>query len=212
MRVLLLLMCPGILNAAVVIDRVAVVVGKHVIKASDIERDLRVTSFLNSETLSMTPQARRKAADRLVDQAFLREELVTGPYRRASDSDAQTMLKQIRQERFAGSDTRLNQTLQRYGLTQEQLTAQLLWQLTVLRYIDQRFRAGVNVTGDEINAYYDQHRNELRRQWGAGSSPESLEPKIRELLIGQRVNEQFEAWLDSTRKAGHVEFREGAFQ
>lgn len=212
MRALLFLLSLVALHAAVVIDRVAVVVGKHVIKSSDIERDLRVTSFLNSEPLSLTPQARRKAADRLVDQALLRDEIVTGQYRRASDADAQAMLKQIRQDRFAGSDARLTQSLTRYGLTEGQLTEQLLWQLTVLRYIDQRFRGGVNVTGEEIETYYSQHQNDIRRRWGAESTKESAEAKIRELLTGQRVNEQFETWLETTRKTAHIEFREGAFQ
>ncbi|MES1261151.1 MAG: hypothetical protein ABUS49_05380 [Acidobacteriota bacterium] len=212
MRWLILLVSLASLRAGVVIDRVAVVVGKHVIKASDIDRDLRVTGFLNAEPLAMTAQAKRKAADRLVDQAVIRDEIITGQYRRASDSDARAMFKQLVQDRFGGSEARLRQALTHYGLTGEELTAQLLWQLTVLRFIDQRFQAGVNVTDEEIDAYYKQHSGELRRRWPAASSPEALQPKIRELLAGQQVNEQFEAWLDAARTSSHVEFREGAFQ
>jgi hypothetical protein len=42
----ILLFC-GVLAGAVVIDRIAVIVGKHAIKSSNIGRDLRVTQFLN---------------------------------------------------------------------------------------------------------------------------------------------------------------------
>jgi len=36
---------------AVVLDRIAVIVGKHVIKTSDIDVDLRLTAFLNREAV-----------------------------------------------------------------------------------------------------------------------------------------------------------------
>lgn len=200
------------LSAAVVIDRVAVVVNRHVIKASDIDRDLRVTSFLNGEPLAETPANKRKAADRLIDQAVIREEIATGQYRRASDSDAEAMLKQIRQERFGGSEVRLRQALAPYRLTEDELRAQLLWQLTVLRFIDQRFRSGITVGEGEVRDYYNQHASELKRQWPVNNSLEAVEPKVRELLMGQRVNEQFETWLDSARKSAHIEYRQEAFQ
>ena len=89
------------------IDRIAVIAGKHVIKTSDIERDLRVTEFLNREPLSVTADRKRKAADRLIDQAIIRDEISTGEYRRATDADAKGMLDQIRKDRFGGSEARL---------------------------------------------------------------------------------------------------------
>ena len=63
---------------AIVLDRIAVVVGKVAIKSSDIERDIRVTAFLNHEPLVFTPDARKKAADRLIDQQIIRQEIATG--------------------------------------------------------------------------------------------------------------------------------------
>jgi len=44
---------------AVIIDRIAVVVDKHVIKTSDIERDLRSTQFLNRDRLDLSADAKR---------------------------------------------------------------------------------------------------------------------------------------------------------
>ncbi len=199
-------------GAAVVIDRIAAIAGKHVIKSSDIERDLRLTEFLNREPLSMTPDQRRKSADRLIDQAIIRDEIATGSYNRANDSDAAAMLAQMRRDRFGDSDVRLRQALARYGLTEDQLTVQLLWQLTVLRFIDQRFRVSVLVTDDEIRMYYDQHLTGLKRQYPGDSSFEALEPQIRTLLEGRKVNQDFESWLDGARRRQHVEYRQEAFQ
>ena len=47
--------------------------------------------------------------------------------------------------------------------TEDQLRRYLQWQLTVLRFIDQRFRPGVLVTEEEVRAYYDEHRAELQK-------------------------------------------------
>jgi hypothetical protein len=200
------------LQSAVVIDRIAAVAGKHVIKTSDIARDLRLTEFLNREPLSITADQKKKAADRLVDQAIIRDEIATGSYRRANDSDANAMLEQIRKERFSGSDARLRQTLSQYGLAEEELKAQLVWQLTVLRFIDQRFREGILVNDEDVRNYYDQHLAELKRQYPGDNSFEALQPRIRTLLEGQRVNEEFGSWLDGARKRQRVEYRQGAFE
>jgi peptidyl-prolyl cis-trans isomerase SurA len=213
MRPIILILTLGyLLQGAVVIDRMAAIAGKHVIKTSDIERDLRLTEFLNRQPLSVTADGKRKSADRLIDQAIIRDEIATGQYRRANDSDAAAMLEQIRKERFGGSDARLRQTLSQYRLTEEELKAQLLWQLTVLRFIDQRFGEGVSLTDEDIRNYYDQHLAELKRQYPNDNSFEALQPRIRSILQGQRVNEEFESWLDGARKRQHIEYRQGALE
>jgi hypothetical protein len=193
---------------AVVLDRIAVVVGKVAIKSSDIDRDLRVTAFLNREPLVITPDTRKKAADRLIDQQIIRQEIATGEYPRASDADAVALLNQIRASRFAGSDPRLIAELNRYGLTKAQFQDQLLWQLTVLQFIDERFRPGVQVSDDDIRKYYDAHLADLKRQYSQDYSFPALEPKIRELMEGEEINKQFEAWLAAARSRMWIEFHQ----
>ena len=189
---------------AVVIDRIAVIVGKHVIKLSDIDRDIRLTDFLNRAALVENADAKHKAADRLIDQQIIREELATGAYSRASDADADALLHEIQQNRYAGSEARLKQVLATYGLTEEQLRTQLVWQMTVLRFIEERFRTGVLVTDDEVRRYYDDHP-ELKK-----TGFDTAAPQIRKTLEGEQVNAQFEQWLDSARKEQQIEFRDGS--
>jgi hypothetical protein len=208
----LLLMLASASSAVVVLDRMAVIVGQHVVKASDIDWDLRVTAFLNREPLDFSSQTKRKSAERLIDQEIIRQEIVTGNYRRPADSDAAALEAQLKRDRFAGSEQRMRAELQRYGLTEEQLRTQLLWQLTVLRFIDERFRPAVIVTDEEVRAYYDQHLAELRRQYPEDYSYQALEPKIRTLLEGQRINENFNQWLEQARKRARIEYKQEAFQ
>ena len=199
-------------NAVVGLDRMAVIVGKHVIKTSDIDWDLRVTQFLNRQPLALTPPAKRQSAERLIDQELIRQEIVSGNYKRPPDSEAAALLNNLRRDRYGGSDVKMREELQRYGITEDQLRAQLLWQLTVLRFIDQRFRPAVIVTDDEVHAYYTKHLPELRRQYPGDDSFEALEPRVRSLLEGQRINENFEQWLAEARKNYRIEYRQEAFQ
>jgi len=208
----LLLMLAGALDAVVVLDRMAVIVGKHVIKTSDIDWDLRLTAFLNRQPLNFSPTTKRQSAERLIDQEIIRQEIVTGNYKRPPDSDAVALLNNLRRDRFGGSDAATREALQRYGITEDQLRAQLLWQLTVLRFIDQRFRPAIIVSDDEVRAYYDQHLAELRRQYPTDNSFEALEPKVRSLIEGQRINQNLEEWLAEARKSTRIEYRQEAFQ
>lgn len=185
--------------------------GKHAIKLSDIDRDLRVTGFLNREPVKLSPQAQRAAAERLIDQALISDEIADSGYPRPADSDVDALLNKIRQERFGGSDARLREGLAAYGLTEDQLKQQLLWQLQVLRFIDQRFRSGVVVSDDDVRSYYGQHRQDLARENTKNSSLEALEPKIRQSLEGERINQNFAQWLDEARRRNRIQYHQEAF-
>ena len=211
-KLLFLLMAASASRAVVVLDRMAVIVDKHVIKASDMDWDLRVTDFLNRQPLNSSPAAKRQSAERLIDQEIIRQEIVTGDYRRPAESEATALVNNLRRDRFGGSEVKMREELQRYDITEGQLRAQLLWQLTVLRFIDQRFRPAVIVADEEVHAYYNQHLADLRRQYPGDQSLETLEPKIRGLLEGQRINENFEQWLAEARKRARIEYRQEAFQ
>jgi peptidyl-prolyl cis-trans isomerase SurA len=200
------------LQGAVVIDRIAVVVDKHAIKLSDIHRDLAVTEFLNREPPDFSAAARQKAADRLIEQTIIREEIADGGYAWARESEADAMLDKLRQDRFGGVDARLQTALSPYGISVADLRAQLLWQLTVLQFIDERFRTGVLVSDEDVRAYYNGHLAELKRQYPRDSSFEALEAKIRDSLEGERVNQNFAEEMDQQRKSSRIRFIQGAFE
>src|SRR5947207_101187 len=144
---------------AEIIDRTAIVVGRQVVKASDVNRDIRVTSFLNGERPDFSPASQKQAANRLIDQALIREQIRNGEFHAAPVSEADRLLAQTRKERFANDadDTQYHRALAEYGITEAELRDRLRWQLTVLRFIDARFRPAVIVSDDEIGAYSKAH-------------------------------------------------------
>jgi hypothetical protein len=196
----------------VTIDRIAVIVDKRAIKTSDIDRDVRVTEFLNREALNLSSDAKRKAAERLIDQAVIREEMEEGGYSHSSAAEVDGMIKGIVGERFAGSPVRLEQALARYGLTEQQLRMQLQWQADVLKFIGQRLRPGVLVTDEEVKDYYNQHKADLEGRFPQAKTYEAMEPKIRAILEGERLNQNLDQWIAAARKRDRIVYRQEAFQ
>ena len=198
-------------QGAVVLDRIAVIVGNRVIKTSDIDLDLRVAAFLNGQTLDLSPEAKKQSADRLIDQQIIRKELQEGDYRPPLSEEVDAFVRGVVKQRFH-SDSQYANGLKRYGLTDAQLRSELAWQLTVLRFIDERFRPGVFVSDEDIADYYRQHKAELEREHPGLTTLDALTPRIREALEGERINQQFFSWLADQRKEQRIEYREGAFQ
>jgi hypothetical protein len=173
---------------AAVVDRIAVVVGNNVITESEVFLEVRLTEFLNQQPLDLSPAARRAAAERLVDQQLIRNEMITGHYPMPTDAEASPMLQAFRQENYP-DEAKYRTALQKYGISEDDLKQHLLWQLATLRFTDLRFQTGLpNV----------QSANRLR----AGSS----EPDPDD------VDHQLEAWLKETRNNTKVRFKPGAFQ
>jgi hypothetical protein len=103
--------------------------------------------------------------------------------------------------------------LAQYGLSMEQLKSYLYWQLTVLRFIDQRFRPAVLVTDDEILAYYKQHVGELgKTKSGGPPALDKVKPSIRDILTNEKINKQFDSWIRVRRRSSGIQYREASLQ
>jgi hypothetical protein len=204
--VFLLLLAPS-LAFSVIIDRIAVIVGASIVKDSDIERDLRVTAFLDGAPLDLGKESRKKAAKHLIDQVFIRREIRIGDYPAATPEEASRQLDALKKQRFR-TDIAFQDGLRRYGLTEADLRMEFQWQLTVLRFIDARFKPAVLVSDEEIERYYGDHRAALAREHPGKASLENLQEDIRNTITGGKVNKLFFSWLDEQRQSARVEFRE----
>jgi parvulin-like peptidyl-prolyl isomerase len=191
----------------VVIDRIAIVVGDAIIKDSDIDRDVRVTDFLNGQPLNMSASARKAAANRLIDQLLIRREVRIGDYPRATMKEAEQELSELEKQRFH-TQAALQSALKRYGLTDLQVREQFQWQLTVLRFIDARFKPAVFISDEAVQKYYSEHEAELRREHPGNASLDALSGEIRDTLAGEEVNKLFFSWLDENRNQTKIQYLE----
>ena len=172
-----------------VVDRVAVVVGNQVITESELLREVRLAEFMNGEPLDLSPEKRRIAAERLVDQQLVRKEMEIGSYPPPSPQEADAMLRKFRQEHYPGVP-QFRAALEKYGIAEEELKQHLLWQLAVMRFTDQRF----HILTPGVSAQSTDGQSADR------ASKES------------RVDEQMDAWLKQQRANTRIQFKKGAFE
>lgn len=192
---------------AEIVDRVSVVVGNRVIKQSDIDRDIRVVSFLNQTPPDFSSRSRQEAASRLIDQLLIRQDIQSTGAAPAALGGMEQLLIQIKKDRFA-NDALYRQALAQYGLSEEDLRSALLWQLTVLHFIDQRFGSATAVSDQETEQYFSSHRAEFRKSHPEANSAIDVRSEVEADISGERANQQFENWIEQTRKDIRIEYRE----
>ena len=191
---------------AEIVDRVSIVVDDSIIKHSDIIQDIRLTDFLNHETPSFTLSEQKKAAARLIDQTLIRKELESGLYSSPDPAEVDSLLQQIK--RGFASGAAYQRALATYNLSEAELRRRLDWQLTVLRFINLRFGADAPVTEAEARAYYEKHLPEFKKTARTAGDFEAARPEIEKAINGERVNQQFFAWLEDTEKNTPVSYNE----
>jgi len=161
MRAVLLLVLLVVPALAEIIDRLAVTVDTSVITISEIVLQLRITAMLEDKPLKLDEDALREAADRLIEQTLVRREIAIADYPAPSPEAADKALQDLKQQRY-GSDPVYRAALQKYGVREAALKSQLLWQLTLLRFVEVRFRPAVQIPTEEVRTYY---REKFTQDW-----------------------------------------------
>jgi peptidyl-prolyl cis-trans isomerase SurA len=211
MNALLLLLLASLACRAEIIDRIAVTVGNGVITESEILREIRLTAFLNGEPLDFSPAAKRKTAERLVEQRLIGNEISASLYALPSAAAAQEMLKQIK-DRFP-NPAAYQQELLRVGVSEDELKAHLARQLATLSFLDFRFRPGIQIGEEEMKKYFEERlAPDLRKAEPGGTfSLNDYRPQVQEALVGEHIDTASDAWLKEVRNRTRIEFRPQVF-
>jgi peptidyl-prolyl cis-trans isomerase SurA len=195
----------------VVLDRTVAVVNKQVILASDLNDEMRLSILEpNRSGGELTPQqALQDLISRTLIEQQIRQEDAQAIEPAQEEVDAR--LQELRRELPAcvhencASDAGWKAFLISHGLTPERVETYLRYRLEILRFIEQRFREGIQISQEQIATYY---RDTLLPQYKPGESVPSLDqvaPRIQEILLQQQVNQLFGAWLTNLRQQGDVE-------
>lgn len=207
---LLLAASPGLSE---IIDRIAVSVGKSVITASDVDREIRVSAFLDAAKPDFTPANRKTVAGRMVEQKLVRRELESSRFPVPSAAEVEPILEQFKKEHYPkpGDSTR---ALAEYGIVEQDLVDELLWQRTLLQFIEVRFRPGIQITSEEIEKYFEQVVLPAARAANPGQPPalEDYRQQIEKTLTGQRVDQEMDTWLKEARRHTDIVYHEEAFR
>jgi len=198
---------------AEIIDRIAVSVGNQAITASDLDREIRVTAFLNRSQPDFTPAAERATADRMVEQRLILRELENSRYPGPAASEIDPVLEKFKKDNFRTEED-YTQALSRLGINEQEVRDELLWQRRLLMFIDVRFRPSVQVSDQEIEDYFHKTVEPAARAAHPGQ-PVTLDEyrdQIDEKLTGDQVDKQLSAWLQRAKERSQVTYHPEAFQ
>jgi parvulin-like peptidyl-prolyl isomerase len=197
---------------AEIIDQIAATVDNQVITTSEIGEALRVAAFLNGEKPDLSPAARRRMADRLIEQILVRREMELTRYPEPSAADIAAALNDAK-SRFAG-EAQFQQGLAEYKLTRPEVEDALRRQITLVRYIDLRFRPEVQVQENEVMQYYETVFLPEIRKKGIKPEPsfEDARAECEERLTTVLVDKRVDTWLADARGQARIAYDEDAFR
>jgi peptidyl-prolyl cis-trans isomerase SurA len=179
------------------IDRIAVSVGNRVITRSDIERQIRVIAFQNGVQPDFSSANRHAVANKMIEQKLIQRELESSRYPAPLPAELMPAIEEFKHKQFK-DDAAYQRALAAYDITEEDLLDVLLWERTLLRFIEVRFESGVQVTDQEVADY-------AKKQ---GLAPAPAE----RALVAFRADQQLDQWLRDARRRTPVIIHEEAFQ
>jgi hypothetical protein len=98
------------------------------------------------------------------------------------------------------------------GLTEDEVVAHWRQRLAILRFIDLRFRSGLRISNQEIEAYYQKSILPVYEKQNEKPPPVSdISSRIQEVLLQQHVNGLLQDWLKSLRDEGSVQILDPAY-
>jgi hypothetical protein len=197
-----------------VVDRIAATVDTSTISLSETRIQAKVAALIDARPPAIDAKALREAAERLVEQTILKREMAFTDFSPPPPSSGATLLADLKRSRFHSSEAEYRAALAEYGVSEDDLLAQLLWQITVLRFIDFRFRPGIQVSPADIRDYYQRKFTADWREATANPLPPlgQVRERIEAILAQEQLDAAVERWLNQTRTQLKIRFREEAFQ
>lgn len=209
----LMLLAAAWTSSAEIIDRIAVSVGNRAITTSDLDREIRVTAFLNGTKPDFSTAGREATANRLIEQKLIQLELESNRYQTPDAGEVQPVLEKFKKDHYPNEEE-FRAALTQYGLTEQDVRDQLLWQRALLLFIDARFRPAVEVSDKDIAEYFEKEVAPAVRAATPGKSVTlaDFRDRIEETLTGKRVDEQMNKWLEEGRRRTQIRFHLEVFQ
>lgn len=204
----LLLPAASIASVAEVIDGIVATVNGQPLFQSDWEDAICFEAFMQQKPIAQVSQADRvKALQRLLDRQLLEAQIGGETFLQPSPDDVAKDVAKLRAQLPHGADDQAwHQALAAYGLTSETLNEHLRAEVRILNFVEVRLRPNIHVQPEEVETYYkNQLVPDLQKNGSAVVTFNEAEPRIRELLVQQRMDELLDAWLHNLRQQAEIQ-------
>lgn len=190
-----------------VIDGVVVTVNHKAIFRSDWDEAVCYELFMQRKPVAQVTEADRVTAlQRLIDRQLLTAQMSETRSLEPSEDDLKTDVAKLRAQFPQGKeDDGWRKLLASYGLNEARLKVHLWTEVQVMNLVEVRLRPNVHVQPEEVDTYYkDQLLPDLKKTGAKVVSFEDVEPRIRELLTQQHIDELLDAWLHNLRQQAEI--------
>jgi hypothetical protein len=182
---------------AELVDRIAVSAGNRVITQSELERQIRVIAFQNGVKPDFSAANKHAVANKMVDQKLIQRELENSRYPLPTVDELAPALEEFKKVHYP-DQAAYQKALAAAGITEQDLLDILLWERTLLRFIEIRFESGI-LTSDQEVAEIEQQKKLSKAD-------------AERALVSSRADQQLEQWLRDARKRTPVIMHEEALR
>ena len=193
--------------AGEVIDGVVASVNRQPVLRSDWDEAAAFEAFMQQKPIAQLTEADRVLAlQHLIDRQLLKAQMGDAKYMQPSDEALQQDVAKLRAQVPSGTDDiAWHRVLANYGLNEEIVREHLRTEVQVMNFVEVRLRPDVHIQQDDVESYY-QHQllPDLQKNGGKPIPLGEVEPRIRELLTEQRIDEMLDAWLHNLRQQAEI--------
>jgi peptidyl-prolyl cis-trans isomerase SurA len=194
------------LHAAEVLDRIVASVNGHVILQSDWDEELEYQSLMSGhEVQTITAADRTAALGRLVDRELLSEQVSTTEFGQTTADEIDKQLQRLKSDYVSNAKISWSAAVASHSFTEIEIRDRIALELNQLKLIDTRLRPLVQIDNTAVEDYY--RRKFLPELQRSGAQPipfAEAAPKIREVLIQQKINEALLSWLQTLRSQAKI--------
>jgi hypothetical protein len=192
----------------VVADQVIGVVNGDLILESDVNEERRFEAF--EPFTSPGSFSRDRAISRLIDRTLILQQAKLQPDQVVTTAQAEAQLEMLRRDlpacrNVCETDAGWQKFVADHGFTMPELVERWQQRMEILKFIEMRFRAGIEIAPAQIKEYYD--KNMLPEYAKVKATPPKLEvisDRIQEVLLEQQVSNLLSDWLTSLKAEGNV--------
>lgn len=193
----------------VVIDRVIAVVNGDVVLESDVDEERRFEEIQPYRMISTF--TRDRAIERLIDRALILQQADLEPEDAVSDQELDAQLLTLRKDIPAckqvhcETDAGWQKYVEDHGFTVSEFRDRWRQRMELLRFIEVRFRNGIQISEAQIKDYYEKTMlPEYAKRNVTPPKLDSISKRIEEVLLQQEVGALLQDWLKSLRAQGSV--------
>lgn len=203
----------------VTLDHVVAVIDGEVLLQSDVNEEMHFAA-LEPFQPHAGRDTRQDALRRLINRVLIMQQMKTQRRFDASTSDAEveTSLKDLRSHLPQCAKYKCETAegwkafLEANDLTQPEVSEHWKQRLTILRFIDVRFRTGIRISHESVAEYYEKTVvPAFERQHQNAPPLEEVSSRIQEVLLQQQVNGLLRDWLTSLRTEGSLQIVDPAY-